>query len=114
MSEENEITTKGMLDALNKAGKEVAKTATDEEIEVAYVQLQQEQESKKEAEAPKPEPTKKTAKKKLSKEEQFQEVLANADRNKGDKDPAVIAWCRENLTKKEFEDRYEGRNIPPA
>jgi hypothetical protein len=36
-------------------------------------------------------------------------ILAQADPMKGDKDPIVVEWCRNNLSREEFEARYAGR-----
>lgn len=38
-------------------------------------------------------------------------VLAQADPMKGDKDPVVVEWCRNNLSREEFQSRYAGRKI---
>jgi len=38
-------------------------------------------------------------------------ILAQADPMKGDKDPIVIEWCRNNLSREEFDARYAGRKI---
>jgi hypothetical protein len=39
------------------------------------------------------------------------QVLRSAHLRMGDKDPEVIAWCRDNLSPEDFADRYAHRNI---
>ena len=106
---ETEPTIEDMLKALGDAGRSIPKTAKDEEIELAFIELQGEQEAEAQANAKKQE-----TKKKKAETSDLDEVLKNADPLLGDKDPAVIEWCRENLTTEEFEKRYSGRKFRGA
>ena len=100
-------TTEEMLAALAKAGKNVSKTASEEDIEIAWIELQEEADKSEKAKASKkPEAKKAPA--------DIEAALAAGDPLKGDKDPEFIAWARENLSPEEFAARYDGRKIPSA
>ena len=100
-------TTEIMLAALAKAGKNVPKTASEEDIEIAFIELQAEADQREKAKASeKPEAKKAPA--------DLEAALAACDPLKGDKDPEFISWARENLSTEEFAARYDGRNIPSA
>jgi len=65
--------------------------------------------SKKTASEAKAAPKKAASKPNVS--EQYFEMLKGADPLKGDKDPAIVEWCRENMSADEFEAKYKDRGI---
>lgn len=109
------MTTEDKLKALSEAGKEIDKKATDEEIEMAYLELEIEQEGEKKAKVDAPVKGKSRITKaseertEAERDEAYRAVLKSAKGSMGDKDPAVIEWCRENLSTDEFEAKYAGR-----
>jgi hypothetical protein len=105
-----EPTVEEMKAALREAAVKIKNTATDEEVWLAYEEM-------KAATEPGPEPVKEpvaaTAPANGKKDSlgSLDEVLARAHPQMGDKDPVVIAWCRDNLSEDDFNERYAGRKF---
>jgi hypothetical protein len=110
----SELTIEDKREALKEAGKKIRSNASDLTIEEAFAELQ----GGKPTPEPTPEPEKTPVVKSPKKAVQsntnsamtIQEKIAEiGDISLGDRNPEVIAWARENISKEEFKARYAGR-----
>jgi len=110
----SELTIEDKREALKEAGKKIRSNASDLTIEEAFAELQ----GGKPTSEPTPEPEKTPVVKSPKKAVQsntnsamtIQEKIAEiGDISLGDRNPEVIAWARENISKEEFKARYAGR-----
>lgn len=89
-----------MIKELEAAGMTISDDAAIEEIETLHAELQRENAEKTPDAEPDAEPAKYSG-----------PCPITPDPKMGDKDPAVIAWYRDN-DRDEYERRYSGRVIP--
>ena len=106
----SEPTIEEMKTVLRDAGAKVKANATDEEIWLAHEELQAGAAPALEPIIEAPAPMEKTS----TSKETLEDILRRANPQMGDKDPMVVAWCKENLTEEEFDARYAGRRFDRA
>lgn len=119
----SDLTTEEKRAALTEAGKKIRTNASEEDIAMAYLELEVEREMESETgppsgdEAltnaePEPEPEPETSETSSANAvgESIHDVIKRVgDIHLGDRNPDVIAWARENLSREEFAARYAGR-----
>ena len=110
--EPEEADTETLLKALADAGVEVPKTATTEEILALSETLLVADEAPDPEPIPEPVAAPAEPEGGFASAQDLETVLSMADPQMGDKDPQVIAWCRDNLSPDEFKARYDGRKLP--
>lgn len=110
----SELTIEDKREALKEAGKKIRSNASDLTIEEAFAELQ----GGKPTPEPTPEPEKTPVVKSPKKAVQSntnsamtiqEKIVEIGDISLGDRNPEVIAWARENISKEEFKARYAGR-----
>jgi hypothetical protein len=109
------MSKKSMIKELEAAGMTISEDAAIEEIETLYAELQVENAEK----AAEPDVDAESETESIHINEVIDSGLAahnracpiTPDPKMGDKDPAVIAWYRDN-DRDEYERRYAGRTIP--
>jgi hypothetical protein len=114
----SELTIEDKREALKEAGKKIRSNASDLTIEEAFAELQGGKPTPEPTLEPTPKPEKTPVVKSPKKAVQsntnsamtIQEKIAEiGDISLGDRNPEVIAWARENISKEEFKARYAGR-----
>lgn len=112
----SELTIEEKREALKEAGKKIRSNASDETIAAAYAELQDgEPEPEPSPEPVEESPAVETPVEPVEKSDTpaattIEEKIAEiGDVSLGDRNPDVIAWARENISKEEFEARYAGR-----
>lgn len=111
--------TKELKAILKKRGVEIPKDATDDDIMDLYLDSEdatdaptetfdEDAETPEVIDVPEGDAVSVTV---TPSNEGLEEILKSADPSKGDKDPVVVEWCRQNLSEAEFAQRYAGRKI---
>lgn len=110
----SELTIEDKREALKEAGKKIRSNASDLTIEEAFAELQGGKPTQELTPEPEKSPVvkspKKEAKSNTNSAMTLQEKIVEiGDISLGDRNPEVIAWARENISKEEFKARYAGR-----